>query len=118
MSNESPTTNTTTTDPTELLFEPVALVQLWTESAAALKATAEATQDEGEREVALAGMTAFRFCADQLAAWIRHEGQSTIMCMPYAFHRLMFAVHEFDNRDKESWKHLAYAADLFKGSTQ
>lgn len=119
MSNENPTTNTPTSEePTELLFEPVALVQLWSESAAALKATAEAATDEMERQVALAGFTAFSYCSEQLARWIRHEGQHALMCMPYAFHRLMFSVHEFDHRDKESWKALAHAANQFKGSTQ
>lgn len=84
-------------------FEPIKLSSMWREAAAQLLAQGEATA---------AG--AFLGCARMLEAWIKHEGTSTIMCMPQSFRVLILAAHEFSPNDKESWKALGQAAHTFR----
>lgn len=86
-------------------IEPVKLVGVWREAAENL-----AKQGEGPA----AG--AFVACAQMLQTWIQHEGLSCIMCMPRSLLGLMQAAHQFDSRDKETWKHLGHAADNFRSN--
>lgn len=87
----------------DIPFEPIKLTAMWREAAAQLLAQGEATA---------AG--AFLGCARMLEAWIKHEGQSVMMCMPASMRQLVWAAHEFDPNDKESWKHLGRIAHAFR----
>lgn len=97
----------------QAIIEPVKLVGMWREAAMNL----QGQMDGGARDEELrAAAGAFIACAQMLETYIHHEGQSVIMCMPRSLLHLMFAAHEFDSRDKETWKGLGHAAEAFRGT--
>jgi hypothetical protein len=95
----------TTMNELDLPFEPVKLVEMWQQAAQSLAEQGEATA---------AG--AFHAASRQLSAWIRHEGQHAIMCMPTDMVRLIGVAMQFDQRDKDDWKQLAAAAVACQGA--
>jgi hypothetical protein len=94
-----------TTNELDIPFEPVKLVEMWENAARNL-----AQQGEGTA----AG--AFHAASRQLKAWIQHEGQHALMCMPTDMVRLIGTAMQFDQRDKDDWKALAAAAVACQGA--
>lgn len=87
----------------QVAVEPCRLVEMWREAAHEL-------MKQGEPSAA----GAFLGCAQMLQTWIEHEGLSAIMCMPRSLIGLMYAAHEFDPQDKDTWKALGQAAHQFR----
>lgn len=56
-----------------------------------------------------AAAEAFTFCADALSLWIKHEGRTTMLCMPPEFAYLVHCALQFDGGERSS-EDLANAA--------